>query len=127
MSSVFVCCLALLHALSLTVSSLAVRREEMVGAVRAYEAVYAQWTTATDRTSDEGVRVPQRAAVLVSVRALPQLPIGRGAGAPVHRVELASEQISTARELFGRGTQTHHVASRGAVLPYFPTAPPRRA
>lgn len=129
MPSVFVCCLALLHALSLAVTSLALRRDEMVGVAPAYQSASAHWTEATDRSSDEALRSPERAAVAISMRALHQLPIGRGSdiGSPVPPVNLRSAQISTERDRFGRGMETHRVASRGAVLPYFPTAPPLRA
>ncbi len=75
------------------------------------------------------VDVPARVTVVGALRNSLPAPVGKRDAAALlngnapHR----SLALATRRILQAHGSETHRIESRGHVLPYFPTAPPRRA
>ena len=126
--------LTLLHAFSLDTASIAVRRDDVGARVAARQAHNpARWsgTTADVPVPDIRVplRIPLRAAGADVGRTASPIPHGKGGSAlPFDHRLLHSIPAPSLSQLRAHGAfETHRLESRGALLPYFPTAPPRRA
>lgn len=129
MNSAFVFLLSVLHALVVTiaspVASPVVQRSDVARA--AHETEFAQWRASSATVPEQAVRVPLRTATSVVLRTSAPLPFGRPNALPhavVTRDAFATVVTEHARHV---ETDLHRLASRGSVLPYFPTAPPRSA
>ena len=122
--------LALLHAFSLATTSVAAwGRTEVDAAQIALGQQSAGWIETRPRASEESIRIPARVAAGIAQRTPGVVPVSRESGAtfaksgaPYRLVAAASRQ-----PLLIHGMESHRLASRGHVLPYFPTAPPRQA
>lgn len=99
------------------------------------EAARARIEATAPRRSDAAVRPPQAPAeairairdirTLVAARSGGRAPIdGTPASHQVAAVRRPLPDVLTGRVLRTAGRATHRVASRGALLPFFPTAPP---
>jgi hypothetical protein len=127
MSSAVLFWLAFLHACFVATASPVAWRAYAADVAHAPQDMErAEWTDASARGPRESIRIPVRAVTTLVVRAMPPLPLGRTDALPLDATHgMAFAPARPTRQL--RSTASHHHASRGGVLPYFPTAPPSRA
>jgi hypothetical protein len=126
MTSVVLLWIALLHAFSLATASTPVRRDGVGVTVGAREERSTRMVT---DVSDEEVRVPPRVSLRVAgsiVWSATPLAHGKRGVASLDARVHSLQTLSVRRRGEVRWSETHRLSSRGAVLPYYPTAPPRR-
>lgn len=128
MNSAAVFLLGVLHALVVTMASPMVSRSDVLSVASAEQLYeFAQWSALNARAPEETVRVPLRASTSMLLRTTAPLPFGRANALPIDVVTLESFTLSDFATEREHATDIHRLASRGSVLPYFPTAPPQSA